>query len=185
MTTDTNASVESMFSDIAVHFHRGDLCRNPVTGGEFVYGEDPLAPQKEEARKALQAREWFAKHGPPDAQPLPLSQSDIEDMKYRHTAPNPALSHIIYRYTVSLRDQGWDYERHPSFEDFAQGVMAVKDAPVVPRVVAEDEGLLRRYPPRPLKGLTPYLLWQPPKQYERTMKDYRDSEARRARRRAA
>jgi hypothetical protein len=116
---------------------------------------------------SIQAR---VEHGPPDAQPLPLST---------------ALCHIIYRFVVSLQSQDWDYKRHPGFEDFARGVMAVKDAPVVPRFVAEDEALLRRYPPRPLPGLTPYLTWQPPEQYERTMEDCRDSEAPRARRRAA
>jgi hypothetical protein len=79
-------------------------------------------------------------------------------MKYRHRAPDPALSHIIYRYVNSLGSQNWDYKRHPSFEAFARGVMAVKDGPLVPDFVAEDEALCRRYPPCALPGLTPYLL---------------------------
>ena len=36
--------VERMFGEISAK--RGDLCTNPVTGGGFVYGLDPLRLQK-------------------------------------------------------------------------------------------------------------------------------------------
>jgi hypothetical protein len=73
MTISTQATVERMFSPIS--HRRGELCQNPVTAGWFVFGEDPIGIQKEAARKALLAREWFAQHGPPDAPLLPVSEA--------------------------------------------------------------------------------------------------------------
>ena len=49
-----------------------ELCINPVTGGRWVRGYDPIEDQKEEAYRALSARAWFAQVGPKDAPPLPL-----------------------------------------------------------------------------------------------------------------
>jgi hypothetical protein len=160
VTHSIQARVEHMFRGISKR--RGERCQNPVTGGWFLYGDDPIAPQKEDACKALQAREWFAKHGPPDAQPLPVSQSDIEDMKYRHSAPDGPLSHIVSRFAASLRCQGWDFDRHPSFDDFARGVMATRNASFALDFVLKDEAMRRRYPARHLAGLTPSWIWQPP-----------------------
>jgi hypothetical protein len=183
MNTPTQDMVERLFSEIDTR--RGGLCENPVTAGRFVFGVDPINPQKQEACRALLAREWFAQHGPPDAQPLPLSQYEIEDLKYNHRGPDPAFHHIFYRYVASLRCRDWNFKDHPGFEEFARGVMAMKDVPLVPRFVAEDEALCRRYPPRRLQGLTPFLMWLPPEQYERKMKERREMEERRVRRTAA
>ena len=47
--------VERLFGEISAQ--RGDLCENPVTGGEFVYGFDPIGLQKKIAYHALLARE--------------------------------------------------------------------------------------------------------------------------------
>ena len=41
--------VERMFGEISAK--RGELCTNPVTCGEFVYGLDPIEKQKEAACK--------------------------------------------------------------------------------------------------------------------------------------
>jgi hypothetical protein len=57
--------VERLFSEISAR--RGDLCENPVTGGEFVYGFDPMRLQKKIAYHALLAREDFALNGPSTA----------------------------------------------------------------------------------------------------------------------
>ena len=38
---------------------RGQICENPVTGGYYVGGEDPIGPQKRMVHCALLAREWF------------------------------------------------------------------------------------------------------------------------------
>jgi hypothetical protein len=161
--------VSRLFSDIGGQ--HGELCINPVTGGRFVFGEDPIAPQKQMARQALLARERFAEHAPPDAPPLPLSSGEIEDLRYKGNA----LWHIIAQFACSLRSLGWDYTRHPSFEDFVRGVLASKKAP---KFVLADEALRRRYPPRPLAGLGPYLVWEPPERHARTMEAYRRTQAR-------
>ena len=92
--------VDRLFGNISGQ--RGDRCMNPVTGGWFVLGEDPLPPQKETARKALLAREWFAKHGPPDAPPLPLSNADIEDFKYGRGAFRGIIAR--HRFAPHLAD---------------------------------------------------------------------------------
>jgi hypothetical protein len=69
--------VDRLFNAIvAPHGQCGD---NPVTGGGFVWGLDPIAEQKKEAAVALLAHEWFAVNGPPDAPPLPLTSIDVED----------------------------------------------------------------------------------------------------------
>jgi hypothetical protein len=163
--------VDRLFRNISGE--RGDICFNPITGGSFVLGEDPLPPQKETAREALLAREWFVKHGPTDAPPLPLSSAEIEYLKYGRRA----IDGIVSRFAVSLRALNWDFSRHPGFEDFARGVMASEKGPWF---ILEDKALHRRYPPRPLAGLGPYLLWETPKRHARTMEAYRRTEAREA-----
>ena len=62
--------VERLFGEISAK--RGELCENPVTGGEFVCGFDPIRLQKKIAYHALLAREDFALNGPADAPRLPL-----------------------------------------------------------------------------------------------------------------
>ena len=46
--------VERLFGEISAK--RGDLCTNPVTGGEFVYGFDPIRLQKKIAHHEIFAR---------------------------------------------------------------------------------------------------------------------------------
>jgi hypothetical protein len=50
--------VDLLFSEIKAK--GGECCDNPVTGGGFVWGLDPIAQQKKEAIVRLLAREWFA-----------------------------------------------------------------------------------------------------------------------------
>jgi hypothetical protein len=165
------ANVDHLFSGLAAQ--HGELCINPVTGGHFVFGDDPITPQKQMARKALLARDWFAKCGPPDAPPLPLSSGEIEDMKFKR----PALYHIISCFAFSLRSLDWDFTRHPGFDDFARGVFAAKTAH---RFVLEDEPLHRRYPPRPLAGLSQFFVWKPPALLARRNRALRAHQRRRA-----
>jgi hypothetical protein len=138
----------------------GQRCQNPVTGGWYMGKLDPIAPQKRDARRALLAREWFKVCGPEDAQPLPLSSEEIEDMKYAWDSKHPALSYIKSRFAFSLQAHGYDFNSHPSFEDFACGVTASEHAP---DHVKKDEELRKRYPPRPLLGLNAGNCWEPPK----------------------
>jgi hypothetical protein len=59
--------VERLFGEISAK--RGELRTNPVTGGEFVYGFDPIKRQKDAAYKRLLVRKYFALRAPPDALP--------------------------------------------------------------------------------------------------------------------
>ena len=131
---------------------RGELCENPVTGGYWLPGDDPISRQKRMACRALFAREWFDLYGPHNAPPLPLSDAELDELKY--TDP---LSHIVSCFAYSLRAHDYEFNGHPSFEDFARGVLASDYAP---DFVREDEVLCKRYPPRPLRGLGPGLCWQ-------------------------
>ena len=145
--------VDRLFKDAAPR--RGQLCENPVTGGNFVSGDDQISHQKRMAFRGLLAREWFAAYGPHDAPPLPLSDDELDELKY--TGP---FGHIISCFAYSLRARNWDFNSHPSFEKFACGCMASSHAP---DLIKKAEALRKRYPPCPLRGLGPGLCWQPAK----------------------
>ena len=72
--------VERLFAEISAK--RGGLCENPVTGGEFVYGFDPIQLQKKMAYHALRVREDFAVNGPADAPRLPLEHWECERVRW-------------------------------------------------------------------------------------------------------
>jgi hypothetical protein len=118
------------------------LCINPLTGQQFVKGIDPIAPQKRMARRAAQAREWFRRHGPPDLQPLPTNAYEISAMKHR-----PDRTLFAY-FAQSVQTHHYEIERHLPFEEYAAAVLALPHAPTF---LTEDEGLKRRFPPRPAK----------------------------------
>jgi hypothetical protein len=155
--------VDRLFSEInAVH---GQLCSNPVTSGGFVWGVDPIAPQKRAAVVALRAQEWFAVNGPHDAPPLPLSHDDVE--RYRNAR---GLMGVVGFYARSLSRQDYDIRKHPSFDDFARGLMAINTG--LWRI-EKDQNLRKRFPPRPLVGMTPSAFWAPPEEYEELMASHR------------
>ena len=78
----------------------GSYCQNPVTGEGYVHGVDPVASQKDAARRALLAREWFALNGPADAQPLPLWCDECQRFGL--------LAYITRLYSRSLADRKFD-----------------------------------------------------------------------------
>lgn len=143
----------------------GEYCRNPVTGGGYVAGLEPIKPQKEAARRALRAREWFRKHGPADVQPLPLSIYEREPLKLGRGL----LNHILAWYARSLEGRKFDVEEHPSFADYVSGVLWEAEQPVggfagLPNGPPEElRELKKRFPPRMLKGMSPGLKWLPPR----------------------
>ena len=144
--------VDRLFADAAPQ--RGLLCLNPVIGGRWLVGADPITVQKKKAYRALLAREWFAVYGPPDAPPLPLSGSEQEDLRY-----HDPFGHLIAEYARSLEANDWDFQQHPSFDDFACGVLASKHSPDFTR---NNAALCERFPPCPLPGIGPGQLWQEP-----------------------
>jgi hypothetical protein len=167
--------VEDLFAKNPGRYEK--ICTNPVTGGRFVYGVDPIEPQKADARRALLARDRFAIVGPKDMQPLPISDEEIEDRKYAPGSKQPSLSYIVSCFAYSLRANDHDFNSHPSLKAFARGIMASEHTP---DFVKNDEALRKRYPPRPLAGLGPALIWEPPAIHAETMACYRRSMARTA-----
>src|SRR5262245_7773146 len=127
---------------------------NPVTGSRWVRGLDPIKPQKQAARRALMAREWFALAGPPDAPPLPLSYGERENLKVG------GLPHIVAWFARSLEALDYEFCSHPCFEDYARGVLA---SPYAPDFIKSDEQLAQRFAPTPLNGLGSGLYWRPAK----------------------
>src|SRR5205809_7736582 len=53
-------------------------------------------------------------HGPSDAQPLPLSYDECEDLKHG------GVLHILAWYARSVACLGYLIEEHPSFDDYAR-----------------------------------------------------------------
>jgi hypothetical protein len=153
--------VDRLFEASAVP--HGNTWRNPVTEGRFVSGIDPIHPQKEAARRALAAREWFKENGPPDAPPLPLSEVECSACRVRSVELSPAVrekrhgfDYIVASYAKSLERRNYDFLEHPSFEDYARGVLA---SPYTYSWIKEDEHLKELYPPRELPGLGKGLYW--------------------------
>lgn len=155
----------------------GQVCVNPVTGSRYVSGVDPIEPQKKAARDALLARERFAIVGPKDMQPLPISDEEIENLKYAWDSKQPTRNFILSCFGNSLRLNDHDLKSHPSFEAFARGIMASEHTP---DFVENDEALGKLYPPCPLPGLGPALVWEPPARHAKTMASWRRSQARAA-----
>jgi hypothetical protein len=145
------AEVDRLFKE--ADLERGSVCENPVTGSKFVPGIDRIKPQKERASLALEARDWFTHHGPPDASPLPLSYGDREDLK------RGGLPHLVAWFARSLAARAYNYREHPLFDDYAAGVLASAYAP---EFITRDQQLQGRFPPRHLPGLGPGLYWDPP-----------------------
>lgn len=131
----------------------GEICDWPVIGGHYVSGFDPIERARETAVRALLARNWFADNGPPDAPPLPISYDEREDLKVG------ALKHLTAWFSRSLEVLDWKFREHPSFDDYACGVMASDETPYF---ITNNEELRRRFPPRPLSGLGSGLYWKPP-----------------------
>jgi hypothetical protein len=128
---------------------------NPLVQGkeypEMMSGvdlkSDPRGPRAKAARK------WFAQHGPPDLQPLPLGYDEREALK------DGSPRHILAYFARSLASLKYDFKTHPSFESYASGVMA---SPYLGGdSMRNDVALLKRFPPRPLAGLGPGLYWEP------------------------
>jgi hypothetical protein len=154
----------------------GKYCRNPVTGDTYIGGLDPTRPQKEAARRALRAREWFKFNGPADAQPFPISHDEREALK-----GTELLRHIVKWYARSLDSLNYDFNQHPPFADYVSGVLWEAELPVggfvhLPNYPSEQlVELKKRFPPRMLKGMSQGATWLPPKKHREAMASLRRS----------
>jgi hypothetical protein len=155
--------VDELFAEMPVRRY-GELCENPVTGVLYIAGEEPVEPQKEEARRILLQIEHFALNGPPDAQPLrPVLYGERKE----HKKERFVLDYIVRLYARSLED--CDPDEHPSFADYASGVLweaerVDGDIGVIPGGDQREE-LKKRFPPRELAGMGPGFCWLTPKEY--------------------
>ena len=167
--------VERLFKEDCLW--RDDICGNPViyinpvTGGLYVKGLDPIKPQKEHARRRLLAREWFRIHGPADAQPLPAFYTDQTD--------RDTLTYIVTLFARSLSGRDYDLIEHPPFADYVRGVLWEGELPeggfcdISGYPIEEVCALKKRYPPRMLKGMGPGAYWEPPKVHRETINSLR------------
>jgi hypothetical protein len=106
--------------------------------------------------KAQLARQHFAQHGPLDGPPLPLGYCERETIKGKSP-----LNTMVGLYARSWQCCRYDLDLHPSFYDYACGVMA-SEYNGWPGLACDPE-MLRRFPPRKLVGLGPGLIFELPK----------------------
>jgi hypothetical protein len=160
--------VERLFSETTAS--HGEVYENPVLGTHFVYGVDPIEPQKEVAYRALLAREWFALNGPADAPPLPITYEEREYLKWRTGRP---LHYVVAQFARSLGPQ-YDVTEHPSLSEFVSGLLCDHDngGSGLPLSVEGLAELKRRYPPQKLEGLSSYS-WSRPTRKNRKKKSGR------------
>jgi hypothetical protein len=160
---------------------RDQLCRNPVTEGEYVGFDDPVEEQMEIARRALYARKWHAESGPPDLQPLPISARELDAAHLRETL----LHYILAKFARSMNrnhlhpDRKFEGIEHPIFAEYAAGVLWEEELPVGGFAGLPDYGaeqlleLKKRFPPRMLKGMSPGLTWLPPDEHREAIASVR------------
>src|SRR5262245_46393248 len=117
-----------------------------------TWGLNPATSRKRPRWRPKVARQWFARTAPPDAPPLPLSYEERESLK------GGGLPHLVAWYARSLETLNYVVFDHPPFEDYASGVLA---SPFAPDFIKQDEQLRGRFPPTPLNGLGPGLIWSP------------------------
>jgi hypothetical protein len=112
------------------------------------------------AYHALRAREDFAVNGPADAAHLPLEHWECERVRWSGR-PLDYLTGQYARSVVAL----YNVKGHPSFDDYARGVLWEHDhvpgsaIPFQPEQLAE---MKKRFPPRKLEGLKCFC-WLPPR----------------------
>jgi hypothetical protein len=133
---------------------RDGLESDPLEGwADFAEWSNPTE-LREAAARAVLAQRWYAVNGPqePDLQPLPLGWSERRDIR------RCGVDIIRAWFARSVAHLDYDITQHPSFYDYACGIMAFE---------SEDcsrlEDLKDRFPPRVLPGLNRATGdWSPP-----------------------
>jgi hypothetical protein len=128
-----------------------EFARTPYTEELFSVRCEALFPHLEvTVCRALIAAEAFRQDAPPWAPELPVSSADWEKM----IGGRSNKIALIGYYGRSWACANWG--RHPSFRDFACGLMACEHTPARIRT---DPALLKEFPPRELAGLDRSLCW--------------------------
>jgi hypothetical protein len=146
--------IERLF-ETAPRIPNTGMAEIPVIGGVFIADmPEMIAAILPQVCAALCARERFRRDAP-GWPTLPLHEQEIEAME-SNNCPRCALTGL---YAASLAGE-WDYDGHPRFGPFCQGLMAYEHTPVALRTNVE---LLAQFPPRPLAGLADgKLYWRSP-----------------------
>ena len=103
--------------------------------------------------RAKRARIWHSKHTPCWCQPLPIRDDEQENILcsgYFHR-------HLVAYYSYSLRAQGFNYLKHPSFVRYSSGLLADPDCPTD---LQDNAELMLDFPPQRLPGLVG-IYWSP------------------------
>jgi hypothetical protein len=156
--------VERLFGEISAK--RGDICMNPITGEQFIYGYFSMKREKEAAYRRLLVRDYFALNGPLDAPLMPVDEWDRDRAKHL----SGLLGFITAHFMWSMEGQD-DLRVHPSFADFAAGMLWLHEnvggpselLPGTPEQLSQMKG---RYSPRRLEGLN-HFRWRSPKRQTR------------------
>jgi hypothetical protein len=151
--------VERLFGEISAK--RGDICTNPITGEQFIYGHFSMKREKEAAYRRLLVREYFALNGPSDAPLMPIDERDRDRAKHL----SGPLGFVTAHFMWSMESQD-DLRVHPSFAEFAAGLLWLHDnvggpcelLPGTPEQLSQMKG---QYPPRKLDGLNQFR-WHSP-----------------------
>jgi hypothetical protein len=141
--------VDRLFRQL--HAKRGDNCRNPVTGAAFVWAVDSITEQKSSACRARVAQERH-KDFSPGAPPLVVDAYEIAEMK-----SGGGEMHLFGYFCQSISSRDYRVLGHPQWEIYAGGVLASSRAP---DFLKQDARLIGRFPPRPIYGLGPGLVWK-------------------------
>ena len=149
--------VERLFGEISGNPE--DICMDPVIGVPFLYGD--IEQQREAAYRRLLVREYFALNGPPDAPLMPADEWERDRAKHLNGPLGFVTAHFIW--SMEMQD---DLRQHPSFADFASGMLWQHDNNVKGyslRCFPSEQlaEMKRRYPPRKLEGLDSFR-WHPP-----------------------
>ena len=151
---------------------RGDLCTNPITGEQFIYGHFSIKREKEAAYRRLLVREYFALNGPADAPLLRIDEWDRDRAKHQYGP----LGFITAHFMWSMESQD-DLRVHPSFAEFAAGLLWLHDnvggpCEKLPGTPEQLSQIKEQYPPRPLEGLHQFR-WYSPKRWQKLPKKIR------------
>lgn len=67
------------------------------------------------------------------------------------------VRYILSVFARSLAHRDYRTDGHPKFDEYARGAMA---SDMTPEFIRKDAQLLRQYPPEPLNGMGPGLVWR-------------------------
>jgi hypothetical protein len=146
---------EARIDRLAAAHRRGRVLTSTPLGSEVAILIGDLPKLKYLVRRAVAARDWFARWAPHQYGPLPIS----EDERENNFCSGDFRRHLVAQYSTSLQARDYDYLNHPLFFDYARGALAEDHAEMFG--LAVDQEILREFPPKKLQGLDACGRWRP------------------------